>query len=360
MHDTGDIGENGHGVTGPLAQRQSSGLLIHWFRVRIPGGPPKNNQAKTGCCPIFAAWSSSFLDDKRYVTTLVASARVHILVENASVLQRKLSMLRIWSWNVNGRQLWDHLDANKVDVALLQEAPVPPSPWEGKVVPHPEAGWGTAGGAKWRRTAVVAVSETTRLEPRPLTSFEERASGVLLVSRQGTLAAADVVVDGERITLVSMYAAWEGYRPGPIYADASAHRLLSDLSGIVHDARSHRIVAAGDLNILHGYGDYGDSYWEARYATVFDRAEAMGLRFVGLQAPFGRQANPRPTELPEGSLNVPTYHTRQRGPMGATRQLDFVFASHALTDRLSVRALNSDPDEWGPSDHCRVAIELQT
>ena len=268
-------------------------------------------------------------------------------------------MLRIWSWNVNGQHLWDRLSAREVDVALLQEAPVPVGQWECRVAPHPEAGWGTAGWSKPLRTAVVAVSETTRLEPRPLASQEERATGALMVSRQGTLAVADVVVAGERLTLVSKYAGWEGRRPGPIYADASAHRLLSDLSGIVKDARSHHIIAAGDLNILHGYGDYGDSYWAARYATVFDRAEAMGLRFVGPQSPAGRQANPWPDELPEGSQNVPTYHTRQQGPMGATRQLDFAFASHTLADRLSVRALNTDPDEWGPSDHCRVAIELQ-
>jgi hypothetical protein len=44
--------------------------------------------------------------------------------------------------------------------------------------------------------------------------------------------------------------------------------------------------------------------------------------------------------------------------MGATRQLDFVFASHALANRVSVRALNNNTDEWGPSDHCRVLIEL--
>ncbi len=269
-------------------------------------------------------------------------------------------MLRIWSWNVNGRHLWDRLAASEVDVALLQEAPVPFGPRESKVVPHPKTGWGTAGSSRYLRTAVVAVSETTLLEPRPLTTFEDGAPGPLLVSRRGTLAAADVIVDGERITLESMYAVWEGGRPGPIYADASAHRLLSDLSGIVNDARSHRVIAAGDLNILHGYGEYGDSYWAARYATVFDRAEAMGLRFVGPQAPQGRQATPRPVELPEDSLNVPTYHTRQRGAMGATRQLDFVFASHALADRLSVRALNTDPEEWGPSDHCRVAIELHS
>jgi hypothetical protein len=77
-------------------------------------------------------------------------------------------------------------------------------------------------------------------------------------------------------------------------------------------------------------------------------------------ATCGRQANPRPAELPEGSRDVPTYHTPRLSPMDAARQLDVVFASRALADRLSVRALNTDPDEWGPSDHCRVAIELQT
>lgn len=231
-------------------------------------------------------------------------------------------------------------------------------------MPNPVTGWGTAGWLTRRRTAIVAVAEMTPLEPWPLTSVEDRAPGALLVSRPGTLAVADVIVAGERITLVSMYAAWEtsvtGHRPNTIYADAAAHRLLSDLAGIVNDARAHRIIAAGDLNILHRYGEHGNPYWAARYATVFDRAEAMGLQFVGPQAPHGRQASPWPAELPDGSRDVPTFHTRRQGPMGATRQLDFVFASHALTDRLSVRALNADLEEWGPSDHCRVAIEVQT
>jgi hypothetical protein len=44
-------------------------------------------------------------------------------------------------------------------------------------------------------------------------------------------------------------------------------------------------------------------------------------------------------------------------PETATRQVDFVFASDSLKDRLRIRALNA-PDEWGPSDHCRVLIEL--
>ena len=37
------------------------------------------------------------------------------------------------------------------------------------------------------------------------------------------------------------------------------------------------------------------------YATVFDRAEAMGLVCVGPQAPNGRQAQPWPSELPSDS-----------------------------------------------------------
>jgi len=61
--------------------------------------------------------------------------------------------------------------------------------------------------------------------------------------------------------------------------------------------------------------------------------------------------------LPEDSLNVPTFYTNRQTPATASRQLDFVFASESIADRISVKALNS-VEEWGPSDHCRVMIEL--
>ena len=44
---------------------------------------------------------------------------------------------------------------------------------------------------------------------------------------------------------------------------------------------------------------------------------------------------------------------KEADPTSAQRQLDFVFASEALSERISVRALNGE-EEWGPSDHCRV------
>jgi hypothetical protein len=39
------------------------------------------------------------------------------------------------------------------------------------------------------------------------------------------------------------------------------------------------------------------------------------------------------------------------------RQLVVVLASASLHSRLTVRALNG-VEEWGPSDHCRVQIDL--
>jgi hypothetical protein len=85
--------------------------------------------------------------------------------------------------------------------------------------------------------------------------------------------------------------------------------------------------------------------------------DALGLRFVGPQAPRGRQADPWPSELPEGSKNVPMFHSTQQTPATATRQLDFVFASESIADRVQVRALN-EIAEWGPSDHCRIVIDV--
>ena len=158
-----------------------------------------------------------------------------------------------------------------------------------------------------------------------------------------------------------MYAPWESPHAatgsGWIISDASAHRLVSDLSAFIGSERNHRILAAGDLNILHGHGEDGSAYWAARYETVFTRLAALGLSFVGPQAPQGRQADPWPDELPPDSRNVSTYHSTRQTPATATRQLDFVFASESMANAVRVRALN-EVEQWGPSDHCRLEIDV--
>jgi exonuclease III len=271
-------------------------------------------------------------------------------------------MIKAISWNIAHRAaLWNDVVALDADVALLQEAPAPPGEIAAKMKTDLQP-WRTEGGKCNWRAAVVKLSsrvQATWHEPKSIRDAEGRK---LAVSRLGTLSAATITApDQEPLIFISMYSTWANphatTKGSWIYADASAHRLISDLSVFIGKEKGHRIIAAGDLNILHGYGEGGSPYWGARYQTVFDRFSAIGLRFVGPQSPNGRQADPWPEELPKDSLNVPTFHTNQQSIAGATRQLDFVFASMDIADQVRVRALN-EVNEWGNSDHCRVEIEV--
>lgn len=184
--------------------------------------------------------------------------------------------MRLISWNVNGRpEPWHELARDEsVDVALLQEAKPPPDGVDLEVVSGND--WRVVGWEERPFCSVVArCSSRYRVGAEPsIAPLGEASSEQLAVSRPGTLAVASV--SGEDliapVTVVSAYAPWE--RPVPydpqgwIYADASAHRLISDLSGLISRQRGHRIVVAGDWNILHGYGEGGSPYWEARYRTV--------------------------------------------------------------------------------------------
>ena len=271
--------------------------------------------------------------------------------------------VRVVSWNISGKaEPWHYLLGMDADVALLQEALRPPEGLARPIEVDP-APWRTAGWPGWpRRTAVAKLSDRVDVEWITAQPVGEACPGDLAVSRPGTVTAAHVTAPGvEPFVAVSMYSLWENPHASTnsswIVSDASAHRVVSDLSTFIGRQDGHRILAAGDLNILRGYGDGGSEYWAWRYGTVFDRMEALGLEFVGPQAPGGRQADPWPDELPPGSRNVPTYHHRGQTPATATRQLDFVFASRAMADSVCVRALN-EPERWGPSDHCRLLIEV--
>lgn len=271
-------------------------------------------------------------------------------------------MIKIISWNIGRRSdAWEALLAMDADIALLQEASEPPRllPPGVEIDPSP---WHTAGSGLNRRwkAAVVKLSNRVRLawiEAKPLT---EGTPDGFYISRPGTLAAAIVTPpDGTPFVVASMYGTWERMEHSTgsrwIYADGSAHRVISDLSRLIGHPTRHRIIAAGDHNVLHGHGEHGDAYAGARYATVFQRMESLGLPFVGPQHPHGRQADPWPDELPKDSRNVPTYHTNRETPSTATRQLDFAFASASMAATVQTRALNG-LGEWGPSDHCRVEI----
>ena len=292
-------------------------------------------------------------------------------------------MIKIISWNIQGAwdinisdAAWRCLLESDADIALLQEACLPPDDVAERIEFDRTLYIDESGnpilnkyGDKISRTAIARLSEQVRvdyLEPVPLAEAQE---GDFAVTHAGAISAAIVTpTGGESIkpfTVVSFCAEYEkphcstGKMSWKI-TDASLHRVISDLSLFIGRQRGHRVVAAGDLSVYRGYGEDKSGYWEGRYDTVFKRMEAIGLPMVGPQhcdGRQGRQADPWPEWLPEGSKNVPTIYPVGGGPKDAAHQLDFVFASSWIK-LVEVSALN-ELDEWGPSDHCRIEITVK-
>ena len=108
-------------------------------------------------------------------------------------------------------------------------------------------------------------------------------------------------------------------------------------------------LADGDWSISRGWSEHPSAKWRVREAlhsrTAFDRMEALGFRHLMPEGRRGRYGD------------VVTFKPIGKTPAEAWAQLDYVFATENIADRVSVRALN-DPDDWGPSDHCRILIEL--
>jgi len=265
--------------------------------------------------------------------------------------------MKIISWNMAHRHdSWRSLLDMDIDLALLQEAGKPPPDVAERIEADPaikvdSAPWETmiVGGTTKFRTAIVKLSNRISVDWIEAKSLETAKTRDLMASWPGTLAAAFVrPSSGKPVIAVSMYAQWvrTQTRAGRnfLFSDGSAHHVVSDLSTFITKERGHRVPAAGDLNILRGYGEYGDDYRAARYMNVFDRMQVMGLPCIGPEHPNGRQADPWPGELPRDSRNVPTFHHAGQSTGSATRQLDYVFASTELIDSLAVRALNT-PEE---------------
>ena len=278
-------------------------------------------------------------------------------------------MIEVVNWNIGGRyRPLQELLKMDADVALLQEA----RPRMRQVLTNarndievtPHNFWDP-----WQREnfptwpLVVKLSDRVQVEwfkqaiPRGWPKADE-----IPVSGISTIAAARIIpLDGvEPFIAVSMYARW--LRPHRtvgnanwIYPDASAHRIISDLSVFIgsYDSSSHRILAAGDLNVAF----FTSNRFDDRAQTIVDRMNAIGLDYTGPRYPNGRRSDPKPDHLPEDTKNVPTYYSRTRTPATAHVQVDHVFASRGFHESVRTRAMNG-VDEWGSSDHCRILIEV--
>lgn len=266
-----------------------------------------------------------------------------------------MPVLRAVSWNIARRTAaYNALDGADFDIALLQETVLPTDSWERDVCDR---------GADVKSLSTKAtINKFTNVQPR-----RDIAPHEFTTSAAGTIAVAQVYPEfGEPFIAVSIYARWESphsttptnWRVG--YSDAMAHRAISDLSAFIgnENPASHRILIAGDFNLIYGASDTNRNALPKRDQSVFERLEALGFEFLGPQFPNGRQAVPVPSGLHPDTLNVPTFHTTRQNPCTAQNQLDYVFASRGFHETISVRALNR-PREWGPSDHCRIAIDIE-
>ena len=265
-----------------------------------------------------------------------------------------MNTIRLVSWNIAKRKKPIRiLEESDYDVALIQEYPFPEERWEKEFYDR---------GAK-----VMRLSDNVEVcEVRSIPQGRKAEWDELTVSAPGIIAAAHIIPKSlEPFIAVSVYARWE--RPhlrtktswSVGYPDAMAHRAISDLSTFIGSTNpaTHRILVAGDFNLIHGATENNPLALPARDQSVFTRLKALGLEFIGPQHPNGRHAQPQPYGLPADTKNVPTYYTSRQKPETAANQLDYVFASRGFHEQVKVRARN-EPDDWGPSDHCRIHIEI--
>lgn len=199
-----------------------------------------------------------------------------------------------------------HGDAH---VALLQEACTPPD----DVARELDVGPGP-----WPRScseAVVGISGKGSIKR------------VSLPDLRSSVVHSDICIPAVAIATTP-----EGERLGFVSVEAS-HRTSPDLPKMMREIQRYcgddlPFIVAGDLT----------TWWDSK-TTVFADMMRMGLPLIGPHAP--------------------TFYSplHRQTPSDAELQLDYVFASRVIAHRVAVRALNG-VNEWGPSDHCRLLIEV--
>jgi len=255
------------------------------------------------------------------------------------------------------RIAWDTLvQMGDVDIALLQEAPRLPNELHDHVdvdcrlwlEPHDASlGYPSVIAGLSDRVDVSFIKTRVR-------RIDDAWSHDFFTSEWGTLGAATVtpIDGGESLTVVSMANSGDSFTresgsPSRREGIGSVHRLISDLARLV--GRRSRVIAAGDWSINPDWNSDPTGLSNEREAlhskTAFDRMRALGFRCV---IPNGRRGY---------RDAVVTFKPIGLSPAEAWGQLDFVFATENIADRVSVHALN-DPSTWGPSDHCRLVIDF--
>jgi endonuclease/exonuclease/phosphatase family metal-dependent hydrolase len=181
------------------------------------------------------------------------------------------------------------------------------------------------------------------VEPWTPCSLSEVTHGSLTISHPGQWVAISLSGD-IKISFVSIYGIFDRMKNRPIFADATLHRAISDLTWLLL-SKKERIVIGGDFNIWQDYGRL-----KKRYQTIFDRLKAHGLDLAG---PFNLSPLLNcPCNDPVNCRHVHTH--RNRTSPEKPFQNDFIFSRGV---KVSCAALNEER-HWVHSDHCPILAEI--
>lgn len=257
------------------------------------------------------------------------------------------------AWNMAHKsRSWDALSDLACDVALLSEARVPvPDGLDAVFEPEGTLGRDRDTHKRSWSTAVVSQHGPRRIEDAQAVSYRGRRPKVAFeMSRPGSWSAAVVPLpDVGDVTCVSLYGLLDEL------SEASVHRSLSELSPIFSDDRyKRRVLLGGDLNAGTQWPEGGHLDGDT---AILQRIKGYGLvdcleekresgRLDGCRCVFGDDCRHSWTRLDPNHPDIPL-------------QVDYLFASPALADRLtSCEAL--PPPEWKTySDHSPIIATFE-
>jgi endonuclease/exonuclease/phosphatase family metal-dependent hydrolase len=251
------------------------------------------------------------------------------------------------SWRRKGNPRgWAALEELGADVLLLNEATRPSIRMRGLRI---EGRQRTRGRDYSRPWASLIAS------PHPMSVVDARVKRVpFQTGRPGTWTASVISMPRangriERVTAVSLYGLLDEM------SDASVHRSLSELAAIFDDRRYSKLVLlGGDLNTWTGWNPDTDPRHLARDKSVLQRIEAYGL----VDCLKARRRRGRLEKCPCRDRTCKHTQTR-RDHSGIPYQMDYLFASQALADRLE-RCVALAADEWfSLSDHCPIIARFR-
>jgi exonuclease III len=264
--------------------------------------------------------------------------------------------MRVVSWNMNYWQrrgqgqyeaAWDYLRGTvKPDVALLQEAVVPPG------LDAVRRTDGIRQGQPWH-SAVVVFGGTYEPVWEVQSEYRGRENKAVAIdaSFPGTVAAARLDVG---ITVVSAYGLINNG-----YASTSMLRILADLEHLHDDrhGRGDKVILAGDWNIGTWWNGRDEKYRDRDMSLLGVLAGRGLVDFIDAKLPVdrGRLAECRCT-FDDECRHVWTYKSA-RWP-NVAYQDDYMYGSAALVPSIQSAEVWNDETAWALSDHAPLVVDI--